>query len=39
MLLWDEIAHRHMRAVVILGTHALRGEVRNFFTAGVVIQG
>ena len=36
MLLWGETAQGHIRAVVIVGPHPLRGAVLNFFNAGQV---
>jgi hypothetical protein len=39
MLLWGETAQGHIRAVVIVGPHPLRGEVLNFFNTGPVILG
>jgi len=37
MLLWGETAQGHVRAVVIVGPHPLRGEILNIFDAGPVI--
>jgi hypothetical protein len=39
MLLWGETAQGHIRAVVIVGPHPLRGEVLNLFNTGPVILG
>jgi hypothetical protein len=39
MLLWGDPAQGHIRAVVIVGPHPLRGEVLNLFNAGPVIPG
>ena len=39
MLLRGETAQSHIRAVVIVGPHPLRGEVLNFFNTGPVLLG
>lgn len=39
VLHWGETVQGHIRAVVIVGPHPLRGEVLNFFNTGPVILG
>lgn len=39
MMLWDETDQGHIRAVVVVGPHPLRGKVLKLFNAGPIILG